>query len=446
MARDKFNSKFGAIMALAGSAVGLGNIWKFPYEAGSNGGGAFLLVYLFFVFVIGVPVMLCEFVIGRRGQRNPFGSFKKLAPDTHWFLFGCLSIFAAALILSYYGTVSGWTLEYVWLAVTDSFSGQSVNDINNLFDQFVSHPFKPLIWQMGFMVLCAAIIMLGVKKGIERYTKLMMPALFVIVIAMGVRACTLEGAGEGLKFLFYPDFSKLTVHSILSALGQSFFSLSIGMGALMTYASYISKSESLTQISLRVVVADTLVAVLAGVAILPAVFAFGVDPTSGPNLVYITLPQVFQSMPLGYVWALLFFILLSFAALTSAMSLLEVCVAYMTEELKLKRLPATIICTTVITLLGMLCTLSFGPLRNLTFHNHTFFEIFDMLSSNIVLPLGGILVCIFIGWKMKIGDLYSELSSRGTYKLKMFKIFYAIVRYVAPLAILVILFSSLGLF
>lgn len=446
MARDKFNSKFGAIMALAGSAVGLGNIWKFPYEAGSNGGGAFLLVYIFFVLAIGIPVMLSEFVIGRRGQRNPFGSFKKMAPGTHWFLFGCLSIFAAALILSYYGTVSGWTLEYVWLAVTGSFQGCSTADISNLFNEFVSHPFKPLIWQVGFMILCAAIIMMGVKKGIERYTKIMMPALFFIVIAMGIRACTLDGAGEGLRFLFYPDFSKLTAHSILNALGQSFFSLSIGMGALMTYASYISKSENLSQISIRVAVADTMVAILAGIAILPAVFAFGVNPASGPNLVYITLPQVFQSMPLGYIWGLLFFILLSFAALTSAISLLEVCVAYMTEELKLKRVSATLISTSIITLLGMLCTLSFGPLNNAKVINHTFFEIFDMFSSNIVLPTGGILVCIFVGWKMKISDLYSELSSRGTYKMKLFKVFYIIVKYIAPVAILLILLSSIGLF
>lgn len=446
MARDKFNSKFGAIMALAGSAVGLGNIWKFPYEAGSNGGGAFLLVYIFFVLAIGIPVMLSEFVIGRRGQRNPFGSFKKLAPGTHWFLFGCLSIFAAAMILSYYGTVSGWTLEYVWLAITDAFHGQTTDDISNLFNEFVSHPFKPLLWQVGFMLLCAAIIMLGVKKGIERYTKIMMPALFVIVVAMGIRACTLDGAGAGLKFLFYPDFGKLTAKGVLSALGQSFFSLSIGMGALMTYASYISKSESLPQISIRVAVADTLVAILAGVAILPSVFAFGIDPASGPNLVYITLPQVFQSMPLGYLWGILFFILLSFAALTSAISLLEVCVAYMTEELKLKRLSATIISTTIITLLGMLCTLSFGPLRDAKLFNSTVFDMFDMLSSDVVLPVGGILVCIFVGWRMSVGDLYSELASGNANKMRLFNVFRIIVKYVAPVAILIIMLSSFGLF
>ena len=445
MSRENFGSRFGAIMALAGSAVGLGNIWKFPYEAGSNGGGAFMLVYLFFVFVIGIPVMLSEFVIGRRGQRNPFGSFKTLAPGTRWFWFGGLSIFAAAIILSYYGTVAGWTLEYVAYAIGDTFHGRSSEDIGQLFSDFVSNSYKPLLWQVGFMLMCGIIIMSGVKNGIERCVKTMMPALFVLILLLDIRACTLDGAAEGLKFLFVPDFSKLTFNSVLNALGQSFFSLSLGMGALMTYASYISRNENLTGISVRVVVADTFVSILAGMAILPAVFAFGVDPSAGPNLVYITLPQVFDAMPLGYVWGIVFFVLLTFAALTSAISLLEVCVAYLTEELKFKRLSATALSTGVIAALGVLCTLSFGPMRDFTIFGRTFFDAFDALSSNIVLPVGGIFICLFVGWKMKTMSVYSELSSGGRYPMGMFRIFMFIVKYVAPAAILLILLGAIGI-
>jgi NSS family neurotransmitter:Na+ symporter len=296
------------------------------------------------------------------------------------------------------------------------------------------------------MVMCGVIIMSGVKNGIERCVKTMMPALFVLIILLDIRACTLDGASEGLKFLFLPDFSKITVNSVLNALGQSFFSLSLGMGALMTYASYISRDENLTGISLRVVVADTFVSVLAGIAILPAVFAFGVNPSAGPNLVYITLPQVFDAMPLGYVWGIVFFVLLTFAALTSAISLLEVCVAYLTEELKFKRLSATALSTGVIAALGVLCTLSFGPMRDVTIFGRTFFDAFDALSSNIVLPVGGIFICLFVGWKMKTLSVYSELSSGGRYPMGMFKIFMFIVKYVAPAAILMILLGSIGIF
>lgn len=446
MNRGKFSSQFGAIMALAGSAVGLGNIWKFPYEAGSNGGGAFLIVYLVLIVCIGIPVMLSEFVIGRRGQSNPFGAFKKLAPNTSWFLFGALSIFSGTMILSFYGTVSGWTLEYIYLAITDSFVGKTTDEVAMLFEQFVSNPIKPLLWQVGFMIMVAIIIMFGVKDGIERCSKVLMPTLFLLIIALCIRACTLKGAGEGLRFLFYPDFSKLTANGVLNALGQAFFSLSVGMGALMTYASYISKDENLTRISLRVITADTAVSILAGMAILPAVFAFGVNPGAGPNLVYITLPQIFQAMPLGYVWGVLFFVLLSFAALSSAISLLEVGVSYLTEELNFSRLKATIVSTAVITFCGVFCTLSFGPLKDATIFGKTIFDAFDALSSNIIMPLGGILVCLFVGWYMKKQNVYEELSNNGTIKMPLFKLFWVIVRYIAPTAILLVFLNTLGLF
>lgn len=443
--RDSFGSRFGAIAALAGSAVGLGNIWKFPYEAGNNGGGAFLLVYIFFTIAIGLPVMLSEFALGRKGGRNAFGTFKLLAPGTKWYYFGMLSILAAAFILSFYGTVSGWTLEYVWLALSNSFEGQSADAINNTFNDFISHPYKAVIWQLGFMFLTGTIILAGVKKGIERYTKMMMPILFVIVILLGIRACTLDGAAEGLKFLFYPDFSALTARSILSALGQAFFSLSIGMGVLLTYASYVRKSENLTHISIQVISTDTLVAVLSGIAILPAVFAFGIDPQSGPGLVFLTLPKVFQSMPLGHVWAILFFILLTFAALTSAISLLEVVVAYLVEEKKMSRLKATLLTTLGIGFLGVFCTLSFGPLKEFRIFGLSIFDTFDYISSNILLPLGGILICIFAGWRLDKAVLYSEISNENTIKLRFFKVYIFILKYIAPICIFLILLNVMGI-
>lgn len=443
--RDSFGSKFGAIAALAGSAVGLGNIWKFPYEAGSNGGGAFLLVYIFFAVGIGLPVMLAEFIIGRKSQQNAFGTFKLLAPGTKWYYFGLLSIIAAAFILSFYGTVSGWTLEYVWLAATNTFEGQSADEINNLFNNFITHPYRPVLWQLGFMFLSGAIVLAGVKKGIERYTKMMMPALLIIIIILGIRACTLDGASAGLKFLFYPNFSELTADGVLAALGQAFFSLSLGMGVLLTYASYVRKNENLTGISIQVITTDTLVAILAGVAILPAVFAFGIDPQSGPGLVFLTLPKVFQSMPLGALWSVLFFVLLTFAALTSSISLLEVVVAYLVEEKKQSRLKATLITTLGISTLGIFCTLSFGPLSGLKFFGFSIFDSFDFISSNILLPLGGILICIFAGWRMDKALVLSELSNEGLLKIHLFKTYIFILKYIAPACIFIILLNVLGI-
>ncbi len=443
--RVGFKSNFGAIAALAGSAVGLGNIWKFPYIAGTNGGGAFLIVYIFFTLAIGFPVMLAEFSLGRRSQQNALGTFKILAPGTRWILFGFLSIIAATLILSFYGTVSGWTLEYVWLSMNNSFKGQTAENINHLFTNFISHPYKALLWQTGFMFLTGAIIMGGVQKGIERYSKIMMPLLFIIVIALSINSTTLSGSSEGLKFLFFPKFSELTSKSILSALGQAFFSLSVGMGILLTYASYIPKSDNLTSISLKVIITDTLVAILAGIAILPAVFSFHIDPQAGPGLVFLTLPKVFQGLPAGQLWATLFFILLTFAALTSSISLLEVPVAYLVEEKKLKRPVATMITTLFITSIGSFNTLSFGPLRDTKIFGMSIFNTCDYLCSNILLPIGGILICIFAGWYLDKAILYSELSNNGRLKIHFFKLYTFILKYIAPICIFLILLNVLGI-
>ena len=444
--RDSFGSKFGAIAALAGSAVGLGNIWKFPYEVGNNGGGAFLLVYIFFTVVIGLPVMLSEFALGRYSGRNAFGTFDRLEPQTAWRHFGVLVLLAATMILSFYGTVAGWTLEYVFKSFSFSFHANTNVNLNSMFSDFITNPYKPVFWQIVFMALTGFIVLAGVKKGIERYTKLMMPLLFVLIVILGIRACTLDGAMEGIKFLFLPKFSELTSQGVLSALGQAFFSLSIGMGVLLTYASYIKKDENLTSISLQVICADTLIAVLAGIAIFPAVFAFNIAPDSGPGLVFLTLPQVFHSMAFGQLLAILFFLLLTMAALTSSISLLEVIVAFFVEEKHISRRKATVISTVIVTIFGILCTLSFGPLKEVHIGNLSIFGIFDYISSNILLPVGGILISIYVGWRFDRHLLEAELTNNGELKLGLLKPLIFVLKYVAPLFILVILLHSLGLF
>lgn len=318
--RDSFSSKIGVIAAAAGSAIGLGNIWRFPCVTGENGGGAFLVIYLVIMLLIGVPVMLSEFIIGRRAQRNPYGAFRLLKPNQPWYLIGILGIAAAFMILAFYTTISGWTLEYIYRSLINSFSGQSVEELKSSFDSFQANGLFPVIWQLIFMFLTALIVWRGIKDGIEKYSKILMPLLFLIIVVIAIRSITLPGSKEGLIFLFKPDFSKITWEAVLKALGQVFFSLSIGMGTLITYGSYINKKDNLTSTALAVSGADTFVAIMAGMAIFPAAFAFGIKPNAGPGLAFITLPNIFQQMTGGYFWALSFFLLLAVAALTSTIS------------------------------------------------------------------------------------------------------------------------------
>ena len=433
--RDSFSGKFGVIAAAAGSAVGLGNIWRFPYITGENGGGAFLLVYLFFVIAIGIPVMMSEFVIGRRSGANALGSFRKLAPGTPWWLIGLMGIVAAFVILSFYSTVSGWTLEYIFQAVKGGFAGKSQEQLNADFANFTSGSFRPVIWQLVFMALTAGIVLGGVQKGIEKATKLMMPLLLVLIIAVCVRSVTLPGASEGLRFLFEPHFEKLTFNSILMALGQAAFSLSIGMGALITYGSYIRKETPLLGTSFQVATADTLIAILSGVMVFPALFALGIPNTGGPGLVFVTLPAIFQSMPGGYVFAIVFFILISVAALTSTISVLEVVVAYMIEELKMTRVKATIIAALAITFVGVFCTLSFGPLADYTLFGMTFFDIMNYLSANIFLTFGALFIVIFTGWKLGKSEFVDEIKQSGKYNPVLISVIVFIIKWIAPVAI-----------
>lgn len=440
--RDSFSSKFGVIAATAGSAVGLGNIWRFPYVAGESGGGAFVLIYLAFIFVIGVPVMLSEFVIGRKAQKNTFGAFKKLAPGKPWFIIGIMGLVAAFFILAFYSTIAGWTLEYIVKAVSNGFKGQ---DTTLIFESFKTSTFKPLMWQFIFMFLTGWIVFSGVKNGIEKYTKILMPILFVLILLMCIRALTLDGALKGLEFLFKPDFSKISWGVVLEALGQAAFSLSIGMGALITYGSYIRKDNNLPQTAFQVSIADTLIALLAGVMIFPAVFALGMDPQAGPGLVFQVLPELFMKMPGGYIFSIVFFTLLAVAALTSTVSLLEVVVAFASEELKMSRKKATVLGAIAIWLVGIIATLSFSDLSNVKLFDLTIFDILDYVSANILLPVGALFIVIFLGWFLGKKLITDELTNQGTLKMKFFGLFVFIIKFIAPVAILLVFLNSIGI-
>ncbi len=443
--RDSFSSKFGVIAAAAGSAVGLGNIWRFPYIAGENGGGAFILVYLLFIMAIGIPVMLSEFTIGRSAQRNVFGSFKKLAPNTYWYLIGLLGVIAAFIILAFYSTVASWTLEYTYKSVVNSFSGQTPDQLTSMFEGFKASIFRPILWQLLFMSLTAWIVIAGVKQGIEKYAKILMPILLLLIIVMDIRAVTLTGAKEGVEFLFRPDFSKLDTNSVLEALGQAFFSLSIGMGTLVTYGSYINKRENLVNTAISVSATDTIIAILAGIAIFPAVFAFGIEPNAGPDLIFRTLPNIFMQLPGGYFFSLLFFVLLVVAALTSSISVLEVVVAYFTEELGMLRKPATILAAASITALGILSTLSWGVLSSFELFEQNIFGILDFTASSVLLPIGGLFIVIFLGWYLGKKAVKQEISSRGLFKVRLVSLFVFIIKFLAPIAIALVFLNGIGI-
>ncbi len=435
--RDRFSSKFGVIAAAAGSAIGLGNIWRFPYVVGENGGGAFLLIYLFFIAAIGIPVMMSEFVIGRSAQLNPVGAFKKIAPGKRWHLIGLLGVVSAFIILAFYTVVAGWTLEYLvqsvkWMLFSDKigFESMSPEQVGSFFSEhyasFVDGVWRPLIWFVLMMFFTGYIVISGVKNGIEKYAKILMPVLLLLLLVLVFRSLTLEGAREGLIFLFKPDFSTIKeapLKVVIEALGQAFFSLSIGMGTLITYGSYIRRQENLANTAVSVAAADTFIAIVAGLAIFPAVFAFGINPGSGPELVYITLPVIFQSMSGGLIWALMFFLLLCFAALTSTISVLEVIVAYFSEQLNMTRKRATILAMLSVGLLGIICTFS-----------SDFFSVFNA-SPDLMLPLGGFFIVVFVGWFLSGDKTRDELSSGGRHRISYYRLFVFLVKFVAPLAI-----------
>ena len=441
--RDGFNSKLGVVAAAAGSAIGLGNIYRFPCELGENGGAAFLLVYLGIVLVLGVPVMLSELVIGRRSQRNAVGAFKKLAPKTAWPIVGYIGVLCGLLIFAFYSTVAGWTLEYIVKALTNSFKGKDLAAIEQDFSNFQNEGWRNVMWQCVFIFITGFVVYKGIQNGIEKYSKVLMPLLLFILIVLGVRSMLLPGAEKGLAFLFKPDFSKITGGVLISALGQVFFSLSVGMGTLITYGSYIKKSDNMTSTAFMVTLSDTCVAVLAGIVIFPAAFSFGIHPEAGMGLVFNTLPMIFNQMTGGYVFCLIFFVLLAIAALTSTISLLEVPVAFLSEEFHLKRHTATVLACALTMLLGLFASLSLQQDSPLVVGGMKVFDGLDLITSKVLLPLGGLLIVIFVGWKLGKTKFFEEITNEGTIKAGLKKLIFFIIRYVAPLAIAVIFISGL---
>jgi len=442
--RENFSSKLGIIVATAGSALGLGNIYRFPCEAGANGGGAFLIIYLAVALLIGTPLMISEFIIGRRSKSNPIGAFRTLeGHKSPWSSIGWLGVICAFLILAFYTTVAGWTLGYLGKSIAGHFAGQDLPQIQQQFTDFTNHAWWPIICQLLFLALTAFVVARGVAKGIERWSKILMPMLLVIMVVLCIKSLTLSGASEGLRFLFYPDFSKINGRVLISALGQSFFSLSIGMGALITYGSYIGKHDNMLSSAVSVTLADTFVAVLAGVVIFPAAFSFGIQPQAGASLAFTTLPMVFQQMTGGYFFCLIFFLLLVIATLTSTISLLEVIVATLTEELHIGRIKAAVIGTLCTAVIGVIATLSFRNGSPLHIGGSTVFDLLDHLTALYLMPIGGLLIVIFVGWRMKKADALDELTNGGTLKAGVRKAILFIIRYICPLAIAVIFVSQL---
>jgi len=434
--REQWGTKLGFILACAGSAVGLGNIWRFPYITGQYGGAAFVLVYVVLVFVIGFSVMLAEMAIGRNAQLNAVGSFRKIKGGM-WPIVGWMGVIAGFIILSYYGVIAGWTMAYV----LKSFTGLMQADAGAEFGAFVTNLPQVVAWQALFMAITIYIVYKGIGGGIEKYCRVLMPALFLLLLVLIVRSITLPGAGAGINFYLKPDFSKLTGGALGAALGQAFFSLSLGMGCIITYGSYLGKKETLPGAAIQVCFLDTLVAFLAGLVIFPAVFAFGVEPGAGPGLTFITLPNVFGQMPGGAIWSALFFVLLFVAALTSAISLLEVVSAYFIDEIKWSRQKASMVMGIVIFLMGIPSAMGVaGVIPKLA--GRDFLDSADFLASNVLLPLGGLFIALFVGWFWTEGAK-QEVENNGTVPFGLYTAWLWVCRVVAPIAIAYIFITGL---
>ena len=447
--RSNFGSKLGVILATAGSAVGLGNVWRFPYMTGENGGAVFIIIYVVCVLFLGIPCMVSEFIIGRHGQANAARAFRKLAGRRPWFIIGYVGVLTGFLIVSYYAVVSGWCLQYVWASLVGHLQGDP-EYFRTYFSDLLQNPVKPVLWTAIILMMSYLIVEHGIRDGIEKASKVMMPTLFLLLLLIVGAACMLPGAEKGIEFLFKPDFSKLNSDVFLGALGQAFYSLSIAMGALCTYASYFSRHTDLTKSATQIAVIDCVVAILAGLMIFPAAFSVGVNPDSGPSLIFITLPNVFQQafavLPLvGYVVSLMFFVLLSLAALTSIMSLHEVATAFLQEEMHLTRKASALTVTLTATVVGAFCSLSMAGFDVLSFFGRTLFDWFDFVTGQVFLPVVGFLTCIFIGWFVPHKVVHDEFTNWGTLRGRFFHLYIFLVKYLCPLAILLVFLHQFGL-
>ncbi|GEL07802.1 sodium-dependent transporter [Salisediminibacterium halotolerans] len=441
--REQWATKLGFILAAVGSAVGLGNIWRFSYVAGESGGAAFLLIYLLCIFLIGLPVLLAEFSIGRKGQADVVGSFHNLAPGKPWVIGGVLGVVTSFLILSFYGVIAGWVLYFLYSFLTGAAVGLEPGTYEGFFGEFIGGTIGPVFWQILFMAFVVSIVYFGVKKGIELANRIFMPLLAIILIMLAGYSLTLEGAGEGLSFLFAPDWTAFADPAIYaSAVGQAFFTLSLGMGAMITYSSYLPKETRLPSAAGGVVVLDTLFAIVAGIMIFPAVFTYAVDPADGPGLIFVVLPEVFNEMgTAGTIFAIFFFFLVAIAALSSAISLLEVSVSYVMRKLEVSRHRATLMAGIAVTLLGIPSALSQGgPLTEFTIAGLPFLDAVDTLTDQYTLPLGGLVIALFVGWGWNKVD---ALQETGLTETAIGNVWIWFIRLIAPIGILWILWQNL---
>ena len=442
--RGGFGSRLGIVLATAGSAVGLGNVWRFPYMTGQNGGAAFLLLYVACIMVLGVPGMVSEFVVGRHAQANAAHAYDKLSDGRPWKLVGYLGILTSTIILGFYAVVAGWCLQYLWAAIAKP--GMATKDY---FADFSTDAVQPVLWAVAFILLTHVVIVRGVRRGIERASKWLMPILLVLLLVLVVASCTLPGAADGIRFLLWPDFSKLSSRVLLEALGQAFFSLSLGTACLCTYASYFTRTTNLLHAAGQIALLDTLIAVCAGLMIFPAAAAVGISPDSGPSLIFITLPSVFQqafaAVPtVGYVISVMFYALLVFAALTSTISMHEIGTAFFTEEFRLPRSRSAWVITCVAGVLSVFCAWSVGALPGLQVMGRSLMDFCDQLTANFMLPLGGMLVCLFVGWYIPKRVVYEEFTNDGALNRRYFRLFLFAVRFVCPICIALIFLHQLG--
>ncbi len=443
--RAKFATNLGVLAATLGSAVGLGNIWKFPYLTGSNGGAAFLLVYIVCMLLIGIPVMIAELTLGREARANAIATMQKLAPARQpWWLIGAAGVLAAFMIMAFYSEVAAWVFAYIVKAIGGGILSTDPTVTKTAFGALVSNPLLSLLWQWIDLAVVGSIILLGVNKGIESATKKLMPVLLFLLVLVGIRSITLPGAGQGLAFLFQPDFSKLTAASFLIAMGLAFFKLSVGMGTMITYGSYFRDDQNIPSTAIRVAFSDLAVSLLAGVAIFPAVFAFGYEPNAGPSLLFQTIPSVFASMPFGGIFMVIFFILTAIASIGAQISLVEVPVAFLEEKFHLGRKKASIITIVGIALVGSLAALSNSTLASVQIFGLTFFDLFDYATSNILLPLGGLFIAIFISWVWGYKKLSAALGNKGQLSnQKIIKVLYGILLVVTPVLVTIVLLNGL---
>ncbi|MGN0282144.1 MAG: sodium-dependent transporter [Prevotella sp.] len=447
--RDSFGSKIGLILATAGSAVGLGNVWRFPFMTGQNGGAAFIVIYVIFIFLLGIPGMVSEFIVGRHAASNAARAYDLLSNGKPWKHVGVLGIVTSTIILGFYSVVAGWCLQYLYA----SFVGEILGDadyVRNYFLTYSSGVWRPILWGVGFVLLTHLVIVRGIRKGIERFSKMMMPTLFVLLLVLVVASCMLPGAMAGVEFLLKPDFSKVDSHVMLAALGQAFFSLSLGTACLCTYASYFNRSTNLVRSALQIAVIDTCVAILAGLMIFPAAFSVGINPDSGPSLIFITLPNVFQqafsSMPtVGYVLSIIFYALLSLAALTSTISMHEIGTAFFHEELRKSRHTAAWFITIIASAICVVSSLSVGACPDLQLFGMSMMDCFDKLTAQILLPAGGFLTCVFIGWFASRQVIYEEFTNESKVNRSIFRFYMFSIRFLCPVLILLIFLDQLGL-